>query len=263
MPANKITKQFNKKRIIITCIIIFSFLLSLVLFHSRKTVLKIGGIVVLVYLVIFAIDFGIARYDESITVDTSPNIVVEEYLPFTKDSKIATLDHEASLKLENDLPIIDGAAALFPVYSGFVNATYPSTVQLYDGAFEYNNTVLGYDLLAQKEVKDNTYNFINEIFGQKVTNTALFKEINALLETHTYEEILSYLQDNEDYLSRVMSKDFQSEYAKIRYFSHIRAYVDIKSAKIAKYSSVTAYSCFIVWLLLVLYVLLCWRSIGE
>lgn len=77
------------------------------------------------------------------------------------------------------------------------------------------------DLLAQKEVKDNTYNLINHIFEKKVTNTALFKEMNALLETHTYEEILSYLQDNEDYLYRVMSKEFQSEYAKIRYFSTI------------------------------------------
>ena len=91
-----------------------------------------------------------------------------------------------------------------------------------DGKNHYYCTEKEYkDLLAQKEVKDNTYNLINKIFGRKVTNTALFKEINALLETHTYEEILSYLQDNEDYLYRIMSKDFQSEYAKIRYFSAI------------------------------------------
>lgn len=132
-------------------IIIFVLLLCLIVFHSRKTVLKIGGIVVLVYLVIFMIDFGIAKYEESITIDTSPNIVLEEYLPFTEDSKIVKLDGEASLKLEGDLPIIDGAAALFPVYSAFVNETYPNTVELFDGTFEYNNTVAGYDLLAQKE----------------------------------------------------------------------------------------------------------------
>ena len=119
------------------------------------------------------IDFGIAKYDESITVDTSPNIVVEEYLPFTEDSKIARLDYEASLKLENDLPVIDGAAALFPVYSGFVNATYPSKVQLYDGTFEYNNTVLGYDLLAQKEtdIFIGAYPSQNQIDVAKSLNT--------------------------------------------------------------------------------------------
>lgn len=91
-----------------------------------------------------------------------------------------------------------------------------------DGKNHYYCTEKEYkDLLVQKEVKDNTYNLINHIFEKKVTNTVLFKEINTLLETHTYEEILSYLQDNEDYLCRVMSKDFQSEYAKIRYFSAI------------------------------------------
>ena len=62
--------------------------------------------------------------------------------------------------------------------------------------------------MAQKEIKDNTYNLINEIFGRKVTNTALFKEINTLLETHTYEEILSYLQDNEDYLRKNTENSF-------------------------------------------------------
>lgn len=91
-----------------------------------------------------------------------------------------------------------------------------------DGKNHYYCTEKEYrDLLAQKEVKDSTYNLINKIFERKVTNTTLFKEINALLDVYSYEEILSYLQDNEDYLYRVMSKDFQSEYAKIRYFSAI------------------------------------------
>ena len=91
-----------------------------------------------------------------------------------------------------------------------------------DGKNHYYCTEKEYrDLVAKQETKDNTYALINNIFGKKVINTALFKEINLLLETHTYAEILSYLQDNEDYLGRVMSKDFQSEYAKIRYFSTI------------------------------------------
>jgi len=128
-----------------------ALLIPFIWIHQRKTVLKIWGIVFVVYLVFFGIDLGINLYNQSITVDTSPNIVLEEYLPFTEDSKIAELDYEASLKLEGDLPIIDGAAALFPVYSAFVNETYPNTVELFDGTFEYNNTVAGYDLLAQKE----------------------------------------------------------------------------------------------------------------
>ncbi|UKI36786.1 MAG: hypothetical protein L6V93_00455 [Clostridiales bacterium] len=46
---------------------------------------------------------------------------------------------------------LTGAAALFPVYSAFVNAVYPNTTKLHDGIFEYNNTPDGYRLLAEKE----------------------------------------------------------------------------------------------------------------
>ncbi len=126
-------------------------LIPLVLCKNKKKVLKIEGIALAVYLVALFINVGVQAYNESITIDTSPNIDVNQYLPFKEDSKIVMLDKEASLKLTEDLPVVDGAAAVFPVYSAFVNATYPDTVELYDGTFEYNNTVGGYMLLAEKQ----------------------------------------------------------------------------------------------------------------
>lgn len=80
---------------------------------------------------------------------------------------------------------------------------------------EYNK------IQKRKQSKDNTFLCINDIFGYKVTSTVLFKEINGLHDTYTYEKIFSYLQDNHQYLQQVMEKDFISEYAKIRYFSAI------------------------------------------
>ena len=76
---------------------------------------------------------------------------MDEYLPFEENSKIVKIDSE-TLKLTDDLPVIDGAAAFFPVYSAFVNAVYPETTELYDGVFEYNNTPGGYALLAEKRI---------------------------------------------------------------------------------------------------------------
>jgi len=127
-----------------------AFLISLIIFWGRKKVVKIGSAILGLYVLIVCVNIGWHAYNESITIDTSPNINLEEYLPFEEDSKIAVLDKEASLKLEGKLPRIDGAAALFPVYSAFVNETYPDTVELYDGTFEYNNTVWGYECLADK-----------------------------------------------------------------------------------------------------------------
>ncbi len=134
----------------ISAFVIPAILIPLILVKNKKRALKIEGIFLAVYLAAVFINVGINAYNESITIDTSPNIEVNEYLPFDETSKIVTLDGEASLKLTGDLPVLDGAAAVFPVYSAFVNATYPDTVELYDGTFEYNNTVGGYMFLAEK-----------------------------------------------------------------------------------------------------------------
>ena len=118
---------------------------------NRKKVFKYWAVAAAIAVVAIGIDLGIDLYDRKITIDTSPNIEISEYLPFENNSKIIVLDEEASIKIEGDLPVVDGAAAVFPVYSAFVNATYPETTEIYDGVFEYNNTVGGYKLLGEKQ----------------------------------------------------------------------------------------------------------------
>ena len=128
-----------------------TLLLILIYSKNKKRDLKRFGIFILVFFIVLGINIGINKYEESITVKTNVNIDCNEYLPFTEDSKIVKLEKEATLKLTEKLPILDGAAAVFPVYSAFVNETYPNTTKLNDGVFEYNNTVRGYSLLAQKK----------------------------------------------------------------------------------------------------------------
>lgn len=127
-----------------------SLLLPLIWLKKRKKFLLIWLIPALIYLISLAINYGMIKYDESITINTSPNINVSEYMPFEEDSKIVKYESK-TLNLQDNLPKIDGAAALFPVYSAFVNAVYPDTTKLHDEAFHYNNTPVGYSLLAEKE----------------------------------------------------------------------------------------------------------------
>ena len=73
-----------------------------------------------------------------------------------------------------------------------------------------------------QQIKDDTYNLIYEIFGRKITNTILQKEINELYDIYSFEKIEAYLSQNTEYLSNLMqNKSFQSEYAQIRYFAAI------------------------------------------
>ena len=127
-----------------------SLFLPLIWLKKRKKFFLIWMIPAIIFFIALGINYGMIKYDESITINTSPNINVREYLPFEEQSKIVKYDSK-TLKLTDNLPKIDGAAALFPVYSAFVNATYPDTVKLYDGTFEYNNTPVGYSLLAEKQ----------------------------------------------------------------------------------------------------------------
>ncbi len=125
-------------------------LLPLLLCKEKKLYAIIYCIALVVLLTANGIYYVPRLYEQSLTIDVTPNIDVNRYLPFKEDSEIVRYDSK-TLKLTEDLPIIDGATAAFPVYSAFVNAVYPDTTRLYDGVFEYNNTVSGYKMLAKKE----------------------------------------------------------------------------------------------------------------
>ena len=135
--------------------VIPALLLPLIWSRRRMRVLAGWGIFAGVFIAALGINLGWEAYDDSITVNTAPNINVHEYRPFTENSKIVKLDSEASLRFTeaDDLPVLDGAAAVFPVYSAFVHAVYPESeaTELYRDVFQYNNTVGGYKLLGERK----------------------------------------------------------------------------------------------------------------
>lgn len=86
-------------------------------------------------------------------------IDVGSYLPFEEDSKLARTG--SSLKLTDDLPKLDGAAALVPVYASVIDNVYPEGCVTFEGgsfdddnyygenfaedsAMQYKNTVRGF-----------------------------------------------------------------------------------------------------------------------
>jgi len=93
-------------------------------------------------------------------------IDVGTYLPHTDGSKLPKIN--SSLKLEKDLPVLDGAAALVPVYAAVIDNVYPEGCVTYkggkfsddnyygenfaeDSAMQYKNTVRGYKAIVDGE----------------------------------------------------------------------------------------------------------------
>lgn len=133
--------------------LIFPAAMPLIWLKKRKAYAIGYGAFVLAFCILVGTQTGINAYNEAITIDVTPSINVREYLPFDQKSLIVKTDSQQldfSEVPKAELPIIDGAAAVFPVYSAFVHAVYPNTTTLYDGVFEYNNTVGGYKLLGEK-----------------------------------------------------------------------------------------------------------------
>lgn len=97
--------------------------------------------------------------------DTSQAKMVDVslYLPHEEDSDLARV--ESSLKLTDNLPVLDGAAALVPVYASIIDCVYPKGSVTYEGGvfsddnfygenfaadskMQYKNTVRGYQAIV-------------------------------------------------------------------------------------------------------------------
>ena len=76
----------------------------------------------------------------------SERISEYDYLPFCNSEKLVHLDEESTLKFSesDELPVIEGATALLPVYCSLAEAVYPSTTVAWctkdsDGNFHFND----------------------------------------------------------------------------------------------------------------------------
>jgi ABC-type phosphate transport system, periplasmic component len=73
------------------------------------------------------------------------------YAPHEKKTQAAFLDTISTLKLETDLPLLNGATALYPVYAAFAQAVYPKKkYNLYTGEVTCSNTIRAYEKLINK-----------------------------------------------------------------------------------------------------------------
>lgn len=140
----------SSKILSVASILVLPSSLPFIWLGRRKKYLIVWACCILAVGIAFGGVYGFEEYEKSITINVTPNIDILKYLPFVEDSKIVKIRSQ-TLNLTDHLPIIDGASAAFPVYSAFVNAVYPETTTLYDGVFEYNNTLVGYDMLAEKK----------------------------------------------------------------------------------------------------------------
>ena len=72
----------------------------------------------------------------------------------------------------------------------------------------------------QKKI-DQVYEEVADIFGYRIQNSQLFKEMKLWRSICNDEKILAYLQEHKDYIKSKLEKLNSSEYARISYVSAI------------------------------------------
>lgn len=127
------------------------------------------AVIILVALMFFAFNLSMyqlltRRLSNNFSgADQAKMIDVGSYLPFEEASDLPRI--ESSLKLTDNLPVLDGAAALVPVYAALIDNIYPEGSVTYEGGvfsddnyygenfaidsvMQYKNTVRGYKAIV-------------------------------------------------------------------------------------------------------------------
>jgi phosphate transport system substrate-binding protein len=86
---------------------------------------------ILVLLITFLF-FRVLLFPQSIDGNEPAKVVQDvdlyKYVPFTQGNKLVSLDRNSTFRLSENLPRLDGATALYPVYASFVQAVYPDNI---------------------------------------------------------------------------------------------------------------------------------------
>lgn len=81
--------------------------------------------------------------------DTIPDLSV--YQPYAEGNVLAKPDGKTTLTLSENLPVVDGALALYPLYAAFVESVYDAQACLSSESMQFTNTVEAFNALIAGE----------------------------------------------------------------------------------------------------------------
>lgn len=130
-------------------VILFMFIPSR---HQRLLKRAVLGVILIAVLATGGYE-GWKAYYNSIPVVSDQEVDMDHYLPFQEGSKLAELSEPSTLKLTSELPRLDGATALYPLYAAFAQAVYPEQEYAYkDSEVMVNTTPEAYNNLIAGKV---------------------------------------------------------------------------------------------------------------
>ena len=140
---------------------------------------------------------------EMVSVSDIDRLLLWNYLPFDslvkynyRKSKIALLKSPSSLKFTNNLPRLDGATAMYPLYSSFVRAVYPEIgiADLPDNRRERGNVLFTWPYLPSRRLLDD-YDFYSYFYSDD--GEMVEKKFESIVQCNTTSQAYKRLIDGE------------------------------------------------------------------
>ncbi len=112
---------------------------------------------------------------------------VGRYLPFEEDSDLAHVNSSLLFDEEDDLPVLDGAAALVPVYASVIENCYPEGCVTYEGGVFDDDNKYG-----ENFAEDSVMQYQNTIRG---FNAVVDGSTDVFFTAHPNAEQMQYAAD--------------------------------------------------------------------
>ena len=136
----------------------------------KKTAVIAASVLFFVFVNVFLYTSVTRRLGNNYSgISQTKMVDVARYLPFEDTSDLARTGSSMHFSKEDDLPVLDGAAALVPVYASIIDSVFPEGSVTYEGGsfsddnqygenfaedsvMQYQNTIRGFDALLDGSV---------------------------------------------------------------------------------------------------------------
>lgn len=138
----------------IAVLLIFSMALYDFSKLSKTVIKRVMGIGTLLGVLLFVSLGSYFAYSEKLRIEEQ-GVELTDYAPFSNSPNVATLSKPSTFDIGTNVPRLDGATALYPLYASFVQALYPE--KAYDPFNDERNKVVStttgeaYDRLIEGE----------------------------------------------------------------------------------------------------------------
>ena len=118
--------SFYNTVLVIIAVLLSVLILGFIWRFGRRKKIYIPLVSAIVFCLLLSAGFNVYQgYIDSIPTLRDNHNLLTQYRPYYEETKVAELSEESSLKINENIPKMDGATALYPMYSAFAKAVYP------------------------------------------------------------------------------------------------------------------------------------------